>query len=69
MPNYKERDLLRRLETVTSKIKAVSDSPTMYDIWILYWLTRIQRQLIALYEEQGEYRPRRGRRGLGYDEQ
>ena len=72
MTNYKERDLLRRLETVSSKIKTVSDSKTSYDVWILHWLERLQRQLVALYEAQGEYnsnghslkgdwRPRRGR--------
>ena len=65
--NYNESGLLRRLETVTNKIKAVSNSPIVYDIWIFHWLTRIQRQLIAIYESR-EYKPRRGQKGSTYGE-
>ena len=63
---HKERDLLRRLETVKSKIEAVSNSPIMYDLWLLHWLERVERQLIALYETQ-EYEPRRGQKGYNVE--
>ena len=65
MPTFKERDLLRRLETVKSKIEAVSNTPSykLDNTWILHWLQRVERQLIALYEST-EYEPRRGQNGL-----
>jgi hypothetical protein len=63
VPAFTESDLLRRLETVKNKIEAVSNSPIVYDVWILHWLQRVERQLIALYEST-EYEPRRGQNGI-----